>query len=151
MKKQLKTKKRKSLNIKTNKEKTMNIFEEVKNLHYSGFCLTDNVSCALFYVDDKFIVDNELPKCKINFTLTEDDLNMEFDRSSEISNVEKHKDHVTIKDVGNITIAQHDFFTKKYPKCAFYQLTSFFGQKVKSFVLILENSVGKPVGILKTY
>lgn len=119
-----------------------------KSLFYSGFCLTDNKEFAIFYVDDKFLVDNKIKMNLNRFMLSENDLDMEINRDVQIipeKGVRKYK----VEENKYINNELVDLFKKDFPECVFFKLKSFFGKPVNTLLIVLSEEFGKPIGLLK--
>lgn len=131
-------------------QKKVKSFLDVKDLYYSGFCLTDNYSFMFFDLDDDFIVENKLKISNDTFAFTENSLEVVFDKMKPLEYSYKGEKvfFKTRKDF--IELEKLLFIKKKFPKCLFYEVTEFMGKEVNTLVIVLKEEYGKPFGILKT-
>jgi hypothetical protein len=131
--------------------KTVNsYFDKIKPLYYSGFCLTDNKNFAFFYAEDKKIIDKVSTKVLNRFKLNEADLDIIIDKTEMIV-PKKGLKEVTFSGIGLIERNLLNEMEKMYPKCVYHQIESFFGQRVNSMIIVLQEEFGKPVGLFKTH
>lgn len=120
-------------------------------LFYSGFCLTDNLTFMFFYVDDIFITKNDIKVRDDEFVLSENSLNVLFDREQPLTLQRKSKTKYYFKEKeGEIDGEIVNFIQKRYPNCMYYSITEFYDQEVNSLIMVLQKPKGKPFGILKT-
>ena len=119
-----------------------------KKLYYSGFCLTDNMDFALFYIDRKFIIDNNI-KIRLNeFTLSENDLEIEIDRENKIV-PEKGVRKFKFENVGLVSEEIIQMFYKLDKEATFYKIKRFFGKETNTLFIVLSGEFGKPIGLIK--
>ena len=121
-------------------KKESNIFD-VSPLYFSDFCLTDNKEFAIFYADEKFIIDNDIDRSVIlEFKLNENDLIILLDKK-----VGKFPSEKIPKNQTRI----YEWFKSHFPKCVLYPVIEMFDIPVKNMLIVLERDHGKPVGIIK--
>jgi hypothetical protein len=140
----------KKTTTKEEKEET-NIFESLltKNpLYYSGFCLTDNLTFAFFYAEEKKLVDNSLIKDLNRFKFNEAELDIILDRTTKIE-FSKGIKKVHFPNYGFINREIFNTMQEIYPECVFHPVLTFFGQDVNSMLIVLSEEYGKPVGLFK--
>lgn len=120
-----------------------------EKLYYSDFCLTDNDEFALFYIDRKFLVDNKV-KMRLNkFTLSENELLIEIDRTKKIEpekNIRKFK----FENYGLVKKEIIDMFYHISNEAAFFKVKSIFGKRSNNVFIVLSEEFGKPIGIVTT-
>lgn len=119
-----------------------------KNLYYSGFCLTDNMNFALFYIDRKFLIDNKINLRLNEFTLLENDLLIEIDRQQKII-PEKGVRKYRFGDVGLVGEEIVELFYYINKDATFFKVKSFFGKEVNTLFIVLSGEYGKPIGLVK--
>jgi len=125
------------------------LFNENDTLYLADSLLTDNNSILLFSIDEDFIVKNEIQKKIQLFDLSENDLQINFDKKELIEPI-LLEDSYYFESIGNITKGQFNWFKEFFPNCVFHLVTDWFGKKVNTLVIVLAEEKGKPVGILKT-
>lgn len=131
--------------IKSNKN---NIFETVKKLYWSGFCLTDNQNFAVFYADKRFLVDNSIKQALVSFSQSENEVEIICDRENRLDY--KHRGlHLEFPEIGKVGVKLFNWFTSKYPKASFHRIFQLNGELVNTLIVVLEEMGGRPVGILK--
>ena len=146
----LKTKKSiKRLKLKRTND-ISNLFDLDKPLYYSGFALTDDCDTVLFFIDDSFIEKNELANNISDFNLTENDLhirfnNQQFLKPTILSN------YYLFDNIGIVKRKKMDWFIANYPNCVFHPITEWFGKSVNTLIIVLIESFGKVVGVVKTH
>ena len=126
-------------------------FLQQKQLLYSGFCLTDNNKFIFFDIDDDFLLENNIKISKDTLKVTEHSLEIAFDRENNLQ-ISGVGNKIYFEGFGERSIDKEifDFIRKKYPECVFYKITEFFGKKVNTLVMVLQEAMGKPFGVLKT-
>jgi hypothetical protein len=119
-----------------------------QEIHFSGFCATDNKNFALFDVSEHFLVDNDYTPV-LDFKLSENDLSMIIDRNNQIK-VSKGNLKVTFTDYGLVDRKYFNLFISINSNCKFYPVTEWFGTKANRLIAGLPEKAGKPIGVLKT-
>lgn len=150
---------RKKLKRKGNVKKQLNTqsgnkyFDTVSDLYYSGFCLTDNCKFSFYYIDDKFIIDNNIDAGILaSFSFTENDFVMEIDKTLLLTpskgmkrvcfEIEDSPYKFVDRELFNIVIQNN-------PRCAFHPLITYFDFPVNDLLVVLSEKFGKPVAVLK--
>lgn len=119
-------------------------FEKDADLYYSGFALTDNKNLVLFFADG---LDKETFKSVDEFFLTENDLDISFDKNMLLEPNENYY----FENIGYVRTDVFDWFRKTYANCVFHPVTKWFGKQVNTLLIVLEKKHGKPVGVVKTF
>jgi len=126
------------------------LFNLKESLYYSGFALTNNNDIILFFIDNEFLEKNNLTNQLNQFNLNEDNLQIVYNNKKRL--IPKIlEDHYDFYEVGQINKNKIDWFIKRYPNCAFYQITEWFGRSVNTLIIVLREEFGKAVGVVKTY
>lgn len=141
---------KKRIELKHKDPEVPDLFESGKSLYYSGFALTDNYTIMLFSIDNEFLEKNSLTNQLKEFNLNEDDLQINFDRQK-ILRPTNLKDCYAFDEVGFVKKEVIHWLKDNYPKCAFYRVTEWFGKVVNTLIIVLNDSQGKPVAVVKTY
>lgn len=136
---------KKIMNLKTIEEfsppKISTIFDRKEKLYYSGFCLTDNLHFAEFYLPK---LPSECRKPVEIFTFEEDKLVYQIGDQPRISfsdeKIVKFNDFFVDKCFVM-------YFTNKYPQGKFYWLKSFLKEPIIGLIGVLIGT--KLVGMLK--
>jgi hypothetical protein len=126
------------------------LFNLNKPLYYSDFALTDDCDTVLFFIDNQFIQKNELEKHIDNFDLNENDLHIKFNNQLFLK-PKALNDCYLFEDIGMIKRKKIDWILSNYPNCVFHPVTEWFGKSVNTLIIILIESFGKVVGVVKTY
>lgn len=121
---------------------------DIQEIHFSGFCATDNENFALFDISKQFLVDNQYSPV-LDFKMSENDLSMIIDRNKQIK-VSKGNLKVTFVDYGLVDRKHFDLFISLNPDCEFYPIIEWFGKSANRLVVGLPEKAGKPIGVLKT-
>jgi hypothetical protein len=140
-------------NIKRIKLKRANdissLFDLSKPLYYSDFALTDDYNTVLFFINDQFIQNNELTDHVEKINLNENDLQIKFNNQLFLK-PKKLIDHYLFENMGMIEKEKINWFFSNYPNCVFHPVTNWFGKSVNTLIIVLVESFGKVVGVVKT-
>jgi hypothetical protein len=126
------------------------LFDLNKPLYYSNFALTDDHDAVLFFIDDQFIQKNELKEHINDFNLSENDLHIKFNNQRFLKPKALNNCYL-FEDIGMIKRRKIDWFFSNYPNCVFHPITEWFGKSVNTLIIVLVESFGKVVGVVKTY
>jgi hypothetical protein len=138
---------KKRIKLKT-KQEQLQLFESIDTtLYYSGFALTDNKSLVIFFVDDNLLTDFQTNKEIMEFELTENDLDINFDKSTLL----EPNENWHFENFGYVRSEIFKWFRTTYPKCVFHPIVRWFGKQVNTLLIVLEQRHGKPVGVVKTF
>lgn len=139
----------KRLQLKANsKNKIKRLKLNKVDVHFSGFCATDNSNFALFDVSEQFLVDNGFMPV-LDFDLSENDLWMLIDREHQIKpSIGNIK--VTFKGYGLVDRKHFDLMHSHCPNVVYYPVTEWFGNASNRLLAGLPEKMGKPIGVLKT-
>ena len=126
------------------------LFDLNKPLYYSNFALTDDYNVVLFFINDRFIQKNELEEYINDFNLSENDLHIKFNNQLFLK-PKALNDCYLFEDIGMIKRKKMDWILSNYPNCVFHPITEWFGKSVNTLIIILVESFGKVVGVVKIY
>lgn len=131
----------KKLKLQQAPEEGESIFEKGIPLYYSGFCLTDNLNFAEFYLPI-------LPKeCRETKRFEFDDNKLQFQIGQHPKIMIDDEKKVVMFDNFFIDKSYFLYFSKKYPNANFYWLKSFINEPIIGLVGVLIGT--KLVGLLK--
>lgn len=120
-----------------------------KAMYRSEFCLTDNDIIALFGADtiEKYLKEKKIVQFE-TFLLTEETFDIKINRNKLLDPIEKGN-FVVFENIGQFNKEIIEWFVTNFPKCVFYPIQEWFGQKTNTLVCILGSLHGKPVGVVK--
>jgi hypothetical protein len=114
----------------------------------SGYAFTDNISFALFGIEEKVLLDNFIQEGILGFNFTEEMVDMKIDRHTQLIGMPLDADTVSFGNFGTVKKWIADLIFRIAPKATVYPVTEWFGEPVNALACFLEN--GKLVAVVKT-